>query len=263
MKWPSTVLLPFLTLKCNNQCPYCINRHSPDYKLKYFELSADQWIRFINSIEGVTSVIFNGGEPALFHDFPELVSQLKPFPSISIGTNFSDLSTKQLSRIPRRPGLRIDGSFHPHCQTLQEVTKNIIHLKDLGFHVRVHLVDFPGHSPKAITYMPAFFDQDIEAFVHPFKGWYSGRYYPDESLISRSGLKGRARVLCSITRFPPIAPNGNIYFCHYFMYAQLQSGAIGHIDDRSLAFPLSMPCDHFGFCNPCDYPREVSPLPRE
>jgi len=257
MKWPSKVLLPFLTLDCNNRCPYCINRQAPDQNLNFSILAPGQWIDFIESLDGVEQVILNGGEPAIYPGFPEVISALAGFSSVAIGTNYSSASTQVFSLIKPYPGLFFDGSFHPDSQSFGEVSGNILHLLYLGFHVRVHMIDYPNHTIPPSFFLDMFRALGIECFLHPFMGKLGGVYYPDPSFAPMCGMKSRSKVTCPRGEFFPIAPDGNIYFCHYLMYSQKPSGIIGHIGALPPSLPESLPCDHFGFCSPCDFPKTV------
>jgi hypothetical protein len=62
----------------------------------------------------------------------------------------------------------------------------------------------------------------------------------------------KSTVLCMTRRFM-VAPDGDIYKCHYHLYSR--RNALGNIKDlESFSFSDYELCNDFGFCNPCDFP---------
>jgi sulfatase maturation enzyme AslB (radical SAM superfamily) len=260
MQWHSPVLIPFLTLSCNFACSYCITRYAPNHNLKFNRLPGASWFDLFNCAHNVTDIIFNGGEPTLHPDFPDIINRLKPLKLLAIGTNYSSLATESLLRITPRPDLIIDGSFHPDFISHQDISKNLLRLKAAGLRVRVHPINHPTFTGLLPAWLHAFQTQAIDSFIQQYEGFWEGNLLPDSSKLPACSLKSTRRVNCTRSAYTPIAPDGNVYFCHYLMYSQNQDGIIGHISNPQLSFPDSLECRHYGHCNPCDFPRTVHEL---
>lgn len=257
MKWHSSVLIPFVTLSCNFACRYCITRFSPDYNFSFKYLEHQHWIPFINSTQGISDVILNGGEPTIYPSFSEIINSLRPLNLLAIGTNFSNQATSMLLNINPRPDLILDGSFHPHFISLRDITYNLLQLKKAGFKVRVHALNYPGFKNTPSSWIQGFKRHGIDAFIQDFEGFPGEQLLPHKSKLPACSLRQKTRVKCSRSIYTPIAPNGIIYFCHYLMYSQSEQGHLGHISDPQVSFPDSIDCSHYGWCSPCDWPRKI------
>lgn len=257
MKWHSSVLIPFLTLSCNFSCRYCITKFAPDHNFSFIHLPTYQWLYFFNSIDGISDIIFNGGEPTLFPGFPEIINSLKPLRLIAIGTNYSDLATAALLKITPRDDLILDGSFHPHFISHHDISQNLLRLKAAGFKVRVHVLNYPQFKARPSSFIHDFQIQGIDAFLQQYEGFSDGVLLPLPSKLPACSLATKAAVKCSRSIYTPIAPDGTIYFCHYFMYSRSPNGTIGHISADQVSFPDTLNCRHYGWCNPCDLPRKA------
>lgn len=257
MKWHSQVLIPFLTLSCNFSCTYCITRFSPDFDFSYSHLSADCWTNFFNSIDGISDIVFNGGEPTLYPGFPEIINSLRPLRLIAIGTNYSDLATTALLKISPRDELILDGSFHPRSISHHDISRNLLRLQDAGFKVRVHALNYPGFKTPPSTWIRDFKFHGIEAFLQQYEGFWGGTLRPKPSKVPACSLEGTSTVKCSRSIYTPIGPDGTVYFCHYLMYSHRALPFIGHIFDHQISFPTSITCPHYGWCSPCDWPRKA------
>jgi len=261
MKWHSNVLIPFITLYCNFFCSYCINRFAPDFDFSFEELSGFTWVEFINSLYNIQDVIFNGGEPTLHPDFPVIVNSLKPLRLIAIGTNYSDLATEALLKITPRDDLILDGSFHPRSISFDNIVVNLRRLKDAGFKLRVHVLDYPGFVTRPAYWIHDFKLLGIDAFVQKFEGFFERQFYYDQAKLPYCCLLKKSTCLCSRSIYTPIAPDGDIYFCHYLMYSKIDAGVLGNIADPPAEFPTLLSCPHLGHCNPCDWPRSINGQP--
>jgi len=261
MKWHSEILIPFITLRCNFKCEYCITRFSPDYDFTFSELPGKKWIDFINGQDNVNTVVFNGGEPTIHPHFPDIINSLKPLKLLAIGTNYSKVATAALLKITPRDSLILDGSFHPHFISHHDISQNLLRLKDAGFKVRVHFLDYPGFKVSAADVIRDFYLQGIDAFVQSYEGFYQGTFYHDQMKIPYCGLESKSRCLCSRSIYTPIAPNGDMYFCHYLMYSKADFGLLGNIDSPPYEFPVDLDCPHLGYCSPCDWPRSIKVNP--
>lgn len=261
MLWHSQVLIPFITLRCNFKCEYCITRFSPDFNFSYNEIRGKKWVDFIDSQENVKDVIFNGGEPTLHHDFPYIINSLRPLRLIAIGTNYSTVATTALLKITPRDDLILDGSFHPHFISLQDISHNLARLKGAGFRIRIHTLNYPGFKTLPSTWIHDFRTQGIDAFVQQYEGFYHGTFYKDQKKLPYCGLESKSRCLCSRSIYTPLAPNGDVFFCHYLMYSNINAGILGNISAPLDQVPTYLDCSYLGFCNPCDWPRSIKSNP--
>ena len=258
MPWHSSVLIPFITLQCNFNCLYCITKHAPDHQFSYTHLSGPQWILFINSQDAVQDVIFNGGEPTLHPDFPDIINSLRSFRLIAVGTNYSDSATRALLKISPRADLILDGTFHPRSISFPDICVNLRKLKQAGFKVRVHVLDYPGFIASPARWVHCFKLKGIDSFVQKFEGFYKDDFFYDQRKLPFCGFNARSSCRCTRSIYTPIAPDGTIYFCHYLMYSNSVDGRLGNVLDPPLSFPPYLDCAHLGFCSVCDWPRSIS-----
>ena len=258
MKWHSEVLIPFITLRCNFKCRYCITRFSPDFDFSYKELPGEKWVEFINAQENVKDVIFNGGEPTLHQDFSSMINNLREFRLIAIGTNYSSMATRALLKLTPREYIIIDGTFHPHFISHHDISQNLLRLQAAGFRVRVHVLDYPGFTGRPPSFVHDFKLQGIVSFTQRYEGFYEDRFYYDQKKLPYCGLSSKSTCLCSRSIYTPVAPNGEIFFCHYLMYAKIKAGVLGNISAPPSTLPEDLNCAYLGYCNPCDWPRAVS-----
>jgi radical SAM protein with 4Fe4S-binding SPASM domain len=77
-KWASPARMDVaVTYRCNLNCPHCYNGGPRDMK----ELSANDWIKIYKILwnEGISQVVFTGGEPFVRGDIVQLVSEAEEF----------------------------------------------------------------------------------------------------------------------------------------------------------------------------------------
>lgn len=257
MKWHSNVLIPFLTLTCNFLCEYCITKFAPDHDFSFDPLEPSKWSDFLNSTEGISDIIFNGGEPTLYPQFHQIINSLRPLNLLAIGTNYSPLATKSLLQISPRGDLILDGSFHPHFISFHDISQNLLELKAVPFKVRVHYLNYPGFKFSPTNLLHDFSIQGIDAFIQQYEGFWDKVLLPKPSKLPACSLQAKKTVKCTRSIYTPMAPDGNIYFCHYLMYSQIPLGVLGHITDQVVNFPDHLVCPHYGWCSPCDWPRSL------
>jgi hypothetical protein len=256
---------PFITLRCNYRCPYCITRFAPDFKAKQEEHVG--WVDALNSLEDVDGYIFNGGEPTLHIEFLPLMHGLKKCRLIAIGTNAADGTPfETLRQMPTRKEIIVDISYHPREEVC---TPALIHEADLladrakaihadtGNRVCIHAVDWPGYRDGYYKAMLARIGErsGIETFIQEFEGWHDGRFYysgGNASMVEACSMQGQQPCTCYRTVFTPIGPTGDVYFCHSLMYAGSNFGIIGNVFDGWIDPVEKIRCDRFGWCNPCD-----------
>ncbi|MFH1245590.1 MAG: radical SAM protein [Candidatus Omnitrophota bacterium] len=277
----------FLTLGCNLRCNYCIQKISlplkppANYRLK----SGQMWVSALNAIAGRTQRRFLrrrrikklsllGGEPTIFPDFLYVVNNLDKNWKITVTSNFDSPFFAQpdnLKQIRHKSRLRFNGSLHFLNTPVERFIANARRLKKAG--VAIHtlfVVAHPGHLNRVLDCRKELLKIHPRVKLQRFLGLYEGRLYPreEEDSLTEEQIDGisdyqlyrrgfsqkyAAPIFCHSDK-ALIAPNGDIYNCHYKLYT-------GHKDKLGNLFSPDVharvprdyfPCDDFGFCNPCD-----------
>lgn len=235
----------YLTLRCNYNCPYCVdNYNKSDFDGYGFKLrSPDEWASKINSLQ--RDVIFTGGEPFLYkvdgRNLVNLVNQIAPGIRIDIYSNIGLDITDQLSALKRRVNLMV--SFHPFEAKLEIFLKNV----DWMLHNRKH-VTFTIHAVDALDNLshpsiPRFREEMKDRSIRPtvdvdqgFEG-------------SSRAFKKRATCTRSIVL---LAPDGTRFQCVGKLTRR--SDHLENIFEQPLAPDrVRIKCREYGFCAPCDW----------
>jgi len=252
-----TIVLPdhynyvaaFLTLRCNLNCPYCINRQG-DFKVPK-EMGTEDWIRGLSRIQTRNDlpITLQGGEPTIYPGFYDLAVELyragKTVDLLTNGTFELEHFTKRIhSQIFLReaPYASIRFSFHGQQGfDLVGLVSKIDYLNKRDYSVGIWGLN--NHKDGQVRRLceNLGIDYRVKEYLDDKRGTYK---YP--RAVGSSFTK---RVLCKPSELL-IAPDGLIYRCHADLYAA--RGAIGHILDTDIKFPSFRHCDYFGHCNPCD-----------
>jgi len=263
--WGTPSINPFITMKCNYDCEYCIVRQTPGHNDNFDLLSGGEWIEILNALEDVENYIFNGGEPTLHPDFVQIIDGLKPCNHIGIGTNLAtEKSFQKLLSLQERSGgeLIIDVSLHPDAN-IPKIIERVKKLRDKN-RARVHIVDWPGWFGMDKLLKKQIQQAGIETFILPFQGFYKGEYYPGadwhDLRIDACSRIFKKNALCYPTIYRPVGPDGSVWFCHAGLYMKDERFIMGNLADGWLDFPTSFKCDIYGYCNSCDLPRKIEVL---
>jgi len=272
----------FLTLSCNSQCKYCIQRMHSDEFLKVLpeyeknKLSAAEWLGFLNRIQKFAQhpISIIGGEPTLHKDFLEIVNGLENF-FVTVTTNLSsklfDDVNKFVSSIKYKHNFRLNTSFHPTLIDVDTFCSRIKQLRSSGIYVdQIAMVDYPLGNFK--FYYDEFVKRGLVLTPQTFLGKIDGTLFPSKDVsgvtnnivehgitdedLYKKGFSGNDRkaVLCNSKRFL-ISPNGNVYHCHYHLYSNRSPFMnIKNSTSSVVREPDYILCEDFGYCNPCDYP---------
>ncbi|MBI5483425.1 MAG: radical SAM protein, partial [Deltaproteobacteria bacterium] len=130
----------FLTLACNLECSYCINRFNGGRYAKG-HLSGDQWIRGLNRIVSRSGlpITLGGGEPSLHPDFFAIINGIRQDLNIDLLTNLqfdSECFAQHVSpaRIKRdAPYASIRVSYHPEVMALEPLVERVLGLIERGY----------------------------------------------------------------------------------------------------------------------------------
>lgn len=238
----------FLTLRCNMNCPYCINKMG---EFKYpKEMSGEDWIKGLSRIETRSDlpITLSGGEPTVHNDFYNIASSLwvegQPMDLLTNGefnmTVFKQkISPKVFKRVSPYASIRF--SYHTSMTAIRLVAK-VVALQDLGYHVGIWGLDINKEENRNMAEVCAALKIDfrVKEYLDETHGSYK---YPEH-------LAGKVKkCLCKPSELL-IGPDGYIYRCHRDLYAQ--KGAYAHILDEEVLFPTDfMPCEN-PRCSPCD-----------
>jgi sulfatase maturation enzyme AslB (radical SAM superfamily) len=236
----------FLTLRCNLNCSYCINRQS-DFVVPE-EMSGKDWIKGLSKIQTRNDlpISLQGGEPTLHRAFfniaNELHNQGKQLDLLTNGMFDEKEFMKRISPdVFKRDAPYASIRFSYHEKTLAwELCRMVNELKINNYSVGIWGIDSFDNRGVEKLCKGYGIDFRLKEFLDTNHGTYK---YPE-------GINGKKkRVLCKTTELL-IGPSGHIFKCHADLYSNRYS--IGHILDESLPSFDYRVCDNFGACNSCD-----------
>ena len=240
----------FLTLNCNMDCSYCINKYD---KIVYPKsLSADEWIKGLSKVETRQDLplTLQGGEPTIHPEFYKIVNGLKE-KHLDLLTNGKFDVKEFAENIPpdafKRQAKYASLRFSYHSDTdLLGLLYNVNYLKVRGYNVGVWGVAHPDMETDNLNAKIICNALNIDYREKEFLSHDSGTYkYPNA--IGQNKTK---EVMCKTSELL-IAPDGNIFKCHADLYAGREP--IGNIlsDDKMPELKFRK-CNNYGHCNPCD-----------
>jgi hypothetical protein len=254
----------FLSMKCNLDCSFCLNRLGTDINRGRFkEISGEEWVNALNKIESRPDVpiTFSGGEPTIHPDFIYIINNLKPSLNVDILTNFSyrkavdkfiaNVNPKRVKRDSPYPSIRV--SYHPEQMNPEELIGNVRRAQDAGFSIGIFSVLYPSSSQlESIVQMQFRCKKDgIDFRVKDFTGEYKGELYGNYSKYPGAVLsKDRKSCICKPSELL-LGPNGNAYRCHRDLYKE--ESPFGNITNPSFQIKDEFRnCTNYGECHPCD-----------
>ena len=278
----------FLNLDCILNCHYCIQRISLPKKpiAHYHTCSGKEWVAALNAISGRTKRRFLrpsrikklsilGGEPTIYPDFLYVINNLDKNWKITITSNFDspffDQDIKFFKQIKNKTRLRFNGSLHFIHTPLERFVANVQKLKRAKIPIHIlFLVAHPAYLDKAVDYKRRLLRIHPRVKLQRFLGFHKGKLYPQESgkkteqeqkdgifnyCLYQEGFsqESAAPIFCRSDKVL-IAPNGNIYNCHYKVYTG-HKDKLGNLFDEQVRVRVPRQyflCQDFGFCNPCD-----------
>ncbi len=276
----------FLNLSCNLNCPYCIQKISLPAKpiAEYKARTGAQWVEALNAIANRTKKRFLrypkvkklsilGGEPTIYPDFLYVINNLDKNWKLTITSNLDSAffdNIDNLKQIKNKRRVRFNGSLHFLYTPAEKFINNLRRLKKAG--IKIHtlfVVAHPAHLQEALRYKQELLKVHPQVKLQRFLGFYQDRLYPQAieqlefgqkdgianyPLYQKAfGQKQGSTMLCHSDKVL-IAPDGNIYNCHYKAYTAHQEKLGNLFDDRvNVRIPRQyFTCHDFGFCNPCD-----------
>jgi hypothetical protein len=245
----------FLSFQCPFSCSFCVRRFHTDRLAQYEELSGNRWIDYFSMLQtdGIP-LVFQGGEPGLHRDFPDIIHFLSPLHRIQIVTNLAfdvrkfakmvdpSLMNRDSDLIP------IVANFHPEEFSPQEFVERAFYLHAAGFRLRV--TGFTDPTRRRIMDEMTILSRDhgLDFKVIDFLDWYQDRFYSgiEGLLYSNAGMLDH-----EANRLPALlyAPNGRIFGSHHHLYENVQP--LGHIFDRSFIYPTQPIANDFCGAHQC------------
>ena len=137
-KWAAPARMDLaVTYRCNLNCPHCYNGGPKSTK----ELALDEWLKVYETIwnEGVSQVVFTGGEPLVRDDIINLVSEAEEFVTgmVTNGVLLEEKATElqkasldylQVTLESRDAGVHnrmVGASFNAHEKTVAGIKKSL------------------------------------------------------------------------------------------------------------------------------------------
>jgi MoaA/NifB/PqqE/SkfB family radical SAM enzyme len=243
----------FLTLRCNLNCSYCINKL--DKFTTRAELTTDQWIEYLNRLELNEDQVLTleGGEPSLHPGFYDIVENVNH--KIDILTNLSfdiDEFTKRISstkfnRDRKESYKSIRVSYHKQNQ--DALLGKAAKLQDAGFSVGLFSVNLPEKTEDNMEMAEKARQQKVYYFIKDFLGYKYDRlfgYYQYPNALSGVNKEVECRIKELL-----ISPNGDVHRCHRDLYAD--EGSVGNITQDNFEIKdIFRRCPNYGSCSPCD-----------
>jgi Predicted Fe-S oxidoreductases len=253
----------YLTDHCHLSCKYCITKHhgatygtNPKKKL-----TAQQWIDGLNRLvlPKDTPITFQGGEPFTFKPIWEMLEGIRhkvdimtALPPFLAPDHFLKLKSLDWNKRPAPyPTIRV--SYHRGQNDFRQLIPRIAQLQDL-LSIGLYYLDTPATPPEEIAQVKALAKEyGVELRSKEFLGVWEGKWYGNFLYDGAcEGVKKNVTVRCR-NSVVPIAPDGTIFLCHSDLYFDRRERALGHILDKTFAFPAKhLPCENFGLCSECD-----------
>ena len=245
----------FLTLNCNLNCSYCINKHNAINPRKL--LTGYQWVTALNNIQSRLDlpITLQGGEPSLHPDFYHILNNIDPVLNIDLLTNltfniYEFMDKVNPGRLKRNaPYASIRVSYHPDFMEVITLTNRVFLMKERGYSVGIWGLDHPEHKEDNAIISKICKYKGIDFRLKEFLGWYNGKLYGSYRYEGAcDGAVSSKKHLCKTSELL-IAPDGKVFPCHAHLYRDNYS--IGNIDNFTLK-EIYYPCEEYGTCNPCD-----------
>jgi MoaA/NifB/PqqE/SkfB family radical SAM enzyme len=171
-----------ITSVCNYRCPYCwFYGKWTELKKNDVRIPVDTLKRFWEKIYnqyGSVKVFITGGEPFLYPDFIDLISNISNWHKVEIVTNLSWSARGIVERIANLE-IKIHPSFHPLFANFEEFLDKLIILREKKLADNPSYVAWPPQISLLKHYAKQFKDYGIDIFAQTFYGEYKGRKYPD------------------------------------------------------------------------------------
>lgn len=240
----------FLTLRCNLNCSYCINKQG-DFAVPS-EMKAEDWINGLSRLgtRPDLPISIQGGEPTIHSDFYQIVNvlHLQHRKHLDLLTNgmfdlrdfCTQIPTGVFKRNAKYASIRF--SYHSKMSPIALAMK-VWEMQNRGYEVGIWGLDNSPQLNKPMRHLCSCLNLDFreKEFLSNETGTYR---YPNAV-----GGKEKKHVWCKTSELL-IGPSGHVFKCHADLYSN--RNWIGHILEDTLPDYIYRECDSYGSCNPCD-----------
>jgi hypothetical protein len=247
----------FLTLHCNLNCSYCINKFD-QLSTGRTNLTGEEWLSGLNRLVSRSDLplTFQGGEPTLHPEFYHIVNGIRTDLAMDLLTNLEfdsrqfmkSISPEKFKRDAPYASIRV--SYHPEVMKIEKLAAKVMDFLDRGYHMGIWGVKHPLWVEEISRAQDYCLQRGIDFRTKEYLGDYDGILHGVIRYPGACDRKSARAVVCRTSELI-IGPDGHIYRCHGDLYAG--RSAIGHllapdfrIDDQFRS------CSWFGYCNPCD-----------
>lgn len=240
----------FLTLRCNLNCAYCINKQG-DFNLPQ-EMSPEDWVTGLSRISTRIDlpISLQGGEPTIYPGFYKVVGGLyySHHKHMDLLTNgmfdlrdfYRQIHVDIFKRGAKYASIRV--SYHNKISPIALAMK-VWAMQNYGYEIGIWGIDNNSQLNKPMKHLCDCLNIDFreKEFLSEVDGTYK---YPNAI-----GGKEKKRVWCKSTEML-IGPSGHIFKCHADLYGNRDW--IGHILDTDIPSFSFRECNNYGYCNSCD-----------
>lgn len=251
MKWPMETLRLFPTFVCTRRCGYCVvDTHGkpPQYNL----IKSKVYGEFLSTVEGVKLLVISGGEPALYPGLDVLIGEgLARAWNVGVYSNCSKQMVDFVKTIEPNDHFFIDCSYHADYEDVHEYAARWMDIWTRGFRITAATIIHPHNADKVYRDILSFYRlTGHRMLLKPLDGVCRGQWYSDHAEFM--SVYGSEKVGRCFRRDLVVAPDGDIYHCHRYMYTHTDFGVIGSIGVDTPVELKELECWNINKCNTCD-----------
>lgn len=236
----------YLTLRCNYNCYFCVNKQFGIYNAPTIERTGNEWVTYLNKLYNLGELFLQGGEPFLHIDTVDIINNLHAF-NITIFTNLPHHKMDEIKKIkPGDNNIIFKVSYHP-LDDKRSINQFCVDYKKIpdGIKKAVHVIDIPEVS------------YSLSARAFQRYGIYLGR--EDVSLKTPYNIIGKdvntKTVMCN-SHMEIVAPNMTVYRCLGLMIRGINDYTKQlNKYDFTAGFER---CDYYGICGQCSTAKEIA-----
>jgi len=167
--------------KCNYRCPYCWWHDKWSFlsmENRFFSVKQliQAWARIYN-MYGQSHIDILGGEPFLYPNFVEFISEVSTMHTVNINTNLSCVIDGFVEKCnPSR--VKVIPTFHPVFARMDDFLDKAKMLREAGFIQGVTYLAYPAQLKQLNFYREIFNKENLDFAVLSFWGKYNGIDYP-------------------------------------------------------------------------------------
>lgn len=232
----------YLTLRCNHDCYFCVNKQY-NSKIRFSEKSGKDWLDYLNRLYNLEQIFIQGGEPFLHPDAIKILNGLDGF-NVIVFTNLPHAFIEEIEQIkPKNNNIIFKISYHPLsdkrsiAQFVGDMNRIPVDIKRIP-----HLIDIPEVS--------------YALFARGFRKYGIFLQREDVSLETENNkITDKYETVICNSHMEVVSPDMVVYRCLGLMMRQIEKGS----------FPLDkynfcggfQECEYYGLCGTCSTAKEV------